>query len=151
MAKHIWTIVCRKAVVDAANNLSIIDVTEEVGVFPEPPITPEPPAPPGAKIMLPIEITIVSYWTRENRHKEETAKQRLQLLGPDGKLIGGGEGLIDLTKVANARVMAQLPGIPYSGFGVYLFEISRPEKTEWTPVASIPILLKLGPDPSVRN
>jgi hypothetical protein len=146
MARHIWSVLCRKAVVDSTNMLSIFDVIEEISTF------PQPPDDLIRKVLLPFPMTLVSYWTRDQRANEEVGKQRIQLIGPNRDVLGNTELEFDLRKFANARNLANLAGVLYAGLGFYEFEVSAVDKDgQAKVVASVPFEIKLGPDPNVKK
>jgi hypothetical protein len=145
MARHIWTVVCRKAVIDAANTVTLFDALEELGVF------PEPPAQMLGKGVLPVEMAVVTLWMRDDVAIGEAPTQRMRILAPDGRQLAVAEQAFDLERYQRARNIANLPGLLYAGLGTYTVEVSRKTDGKYEVVASVPFDLKVGPDPTKRN
>lgn len=146
MAKHLWTVVCRKVVIDqSTNTASIFEVMEELGIF------PVPSADQVDKVMLPIDFASVSLWARDDPSTGESQTQRIQVLGPSGRELASAEQSFDLDKFSRARNIANVPGLPYSGLGTYTVKVSVKTGKGYQTVAQIPFDLKEGPNPSKRN
>jgi hypothetical protein len=146
MARHVYTVLCRKASIDQVNSLSMFDAVEELNVF------PLPPDELVGKVIIAYPMTLVSYWMREKKAKPEVAKQRIRLFGPSGAVLGSNEFEFDLQKTTSARNMANAEGLLYGGLGDYEFEVSAIDKGgDATVVARFPFELKLGPDPAIKK
>lgn len=140
MARHLFTVLCRNAVVDRErNSLSIFDVVEELHAE-----TSAPPPAPGKIMGFPFEMVVVTVWVRDVEKKPEKARYRLRLFAPDGAVrIDAPPQPINLEPSRLHRALARLEAFPYSGDGVYRFEIARQKGNSWEAVAEIPLPVKL--------
>jgi hypothetical protein len=141
MAQLVWSILCRRIIVDEATKLvSFIDVLEgfEYGVPPSLPQTVQPLQ------ALPLEFSLVTLWTRSDPLKGETARQRLVLAGPDPTLAPPQpiEIEVDLNKTRNYRTTVLFQGIPYLGDGDYVFKIELQQGKSWTPKTEVLLVVK---------
>jgi hypothetical protein len=129
MPKLVWTIACQRALVDQANNLSIVQVLEELG-FPAPPDDR-----PAIGLLVPFTLFVVTQWHREDPHKPEKARARIRLSGPKGEQFASAEFDVDLSSHARARGIAELPGIVYHGAGAYVVRVDiAVGENRWRPV-----------------
>ena len=123
MAKLVWTLLCRRAIVDENLKLvSLIDVVESFDFG----------APPGAQLdNLPIEITAVTLWTRDDPAKPEVTQERIRLVGPTGKEGQPAIAPIDLSDHRNYRNVVLWQGLPFSGSGEYAFVVEIKTAAGW--------------------
>ena len=103
MARHVWSILCRKAAVDKADNaLSIFDVVEQITFGPNE---------PEKNSTIPFPFTLVSFWINQKDRKKQSFKVRV--FGPTGKQLGENEIKMDFDGKPRLRTMVQLGGIQY--------------------------------------
>lgn len=150
MAKHVWSVLCRRGVVDQiTNQVSLHDVIEQVnvGALPQ-----TPDAVPNGKVALQIEMMVVSYWVRDNADKGERATERVQIVAPGGEIAAFGQIAFDLEKFTQARNLTTVAGLPFSGFGAYWVDVSRlVQGDEWESVARIPFTVVAAPGKPTVN
>jgi hypothetical protein len=140
MAEHIWTVLCRRAVVDRfTNSASMFDALEELNFIPAEPL-------PDKWSQLPIEAVLISFVIRSNVAVPERVRLKIEVVGPNGdvheKRI---TGEIDLTDHLRGRTLIQLGSLPFRAFGIHKFVVYlEQEPNAWTEVAEIPLDLKLN-------
>ncbi len=149
MARHIWSILCTKAIVDReTNSISLFDSIESLESNKE--IVPPPESGDSLIVVQNINMQLVTLWTRSDYAKPETALSRLTLVGPNGKKLRQPDNIIDLTASTRNRVIFGFNGLAFLGFGVYefLIELQHGEKgsPRWRKVASIPLEWTLNKD-----
>lgn len=133
MARHLYSIVCRKVIVDKESNaISTIEIAEtfEIGGIPN-----------DQAVGVPLSLEMVSFWERSDRGTPETGRTRLSLAFPDGSSVAGGESEIDLVPSYRARTIVRMSGIPVKGSGVHHFgvELQDRETGRWTEVTRFPV------------
>jgi hypothetical protein len=150
MIEHIWSVLCAHSIIDReTNNVSLIEVVEEVTVQ-----APIPPGPEGKPPLLTITPTIVTLWRREPEDQPTKGRGRMLILAPyqnKPKQISVYE--IDLSEKLRLRLYGTLPGIPFRGPGTYRFVIQLQDEgeQEWKEVTSIPlrIVMRAAETPSL--
>ena len=138
MIEHIWTVLCSRAIVDAdSNNLSLINVIEQININDE-------PKPDG---FIPIPFEVVSYWSRIEVDKPANGQVNITLISPSGKLINTNEVPLDLKNFQRERQRVSYPGIPASEPGRYVFHIEFRDESEqqWHEVANVPLTIIFTP------
>jgi hypothetical protein len=141
MAKHIWTVLCRRAITDRILNIvSLIDVIEEIAVASHPALSDTKWS------ALPLEAVLVSFWERSSAMAPELCQLRIQILSPTGEihpqlLLSN----IDLTEAMRARISLGLGGMPIHGFGTHKFVVSmrKSDNDAWGEVVQLPLDYKL--------
>jgi hypothetical protein len=141
MAKHVWTIVCRRAIVNQADNsLSLIDQIDGIGV-PTPP--PPPPDNPNALPAIPVGFYITSLWRRSDPNRPERVNSRCKILAPDGtNLIDTQLELVLDDPYQTIRGFMQLPLLPLRGPGTYQFVMYLGSGKVWKKVTSVPLTVQ---------
>jgi hypothetical protein len=127
VAKLAWVVVTQRAIIDGpSNNLSLIDLLEEVTL---------PPLPTGVDPkmipMIPFRLFVVALWYREKKAKQEAFETRLVIIAPNGKEVGNSATLIDLRQHARMRSLVQMNGLPFAGVGMYRFITKRQSGKRW--------------------
>lgn len=133
MAKHIWTILCTKALVEEkTNNVSLIEIIEQLEVL---------GVPNETRAILPIQLVLVTLWSRSDLDRAEFATGKFEFLAPSGEVLGGGEYDINLRDYRRSRNLANMNSLPLQGPGIYKFviRIREDENNTWTEVASLPL------------
>lgn len=136
MIDHIWTVVCRQSVIDRdSKNLSLFNVLEQITIQGE--------ANTEERTVIPMDLEVVSLWSRSDYNVPAKGVQRLTLLSPDGESLASGEQEIDLSKHRRFRNRARFRGLPMKGDGRYTFRVEQmtEEEAEWQHVTDIPLEL----------
>jgi hypothetical protein len=145
MPEHVWTIACRRVLVDESTKVSsFIDVLEGFEYFG----TDDFAHAAG----FPIELAIITLWARSDPAKEEVAKHRLTIVGPkmppeDPKALP--EATIDLTAVRFHRTTFAFQGFPNYGDGDYSILIDLLEGDQWKTVKTLTITVNRRLTPQV--
>ena len=140
--KVVWAILCERVVIDTeTNNLSLINVVEEVHV---------PAQPPGSlpeavsKNLVPGLLELVVLWARSDAEIPERGLGRVRIVTPAvGETIAN-DFDVDLSRFLRLRSRLKLPGLPPGGEGTYLFKIGgKPAGGEWTELFELPLRMVL--------
>ena len=122
------------------NNVSLIDIAEEIA------ISTKRPIPSDKWSGIPVEMTLVSLFTRSDYAAPERCHLRIELVAPDGKTFNDAEIPlieIDLDTHVRARTMVKLPAIPHRGVGVHNFVLYMELGNKaWRKVATIPVNIR---------
>lgn len=134
MAKHIWSVLCTRGVLDRyTNNVSLHDVVEEIAITPSRPM-------PDALGAFPASLSLVSLWVRSEADTPETVQTRMRLLAPDGTKVAEGSVVVDMTTHKRSRYFSHLTAMPFKGDGVYQFVVEQlVGDQDWREVASVPL------------
>lgn len=154
MAKHIWSVLCRKHLVDpGTKQVSLIDVIERV-TLPEASLEKEaevvgmPVSEMLAKgILFPLECQLLTFWSRSAESTPEVAALRIRLLGPKGKTLTAVDFEVSLEKHLNVRHTVTFPGLVFAGEGRYSLIIEKRGKGNRTRrEAWIPLEMRIAAD-----
>jgi hypothetical protein len=138
--KHLWSIICRKAIIDSeTKNISIIDVLEEiifhnVGGLPK----KEP------KIALACDFEIISYWLRDDLD-EKTVDFSVEIIDPNNMKVGGTENKMKFPEADKMRMrtIIKSKALPFTTEGRYWFKIKLNGEKSSKTMAEIPVEVKL--------
>jgi len=136
MIRHIWTVICLRAVIDKeSNNVSLFDVLEEVRITTSESNIEEPMIP------FPVKIAWVTTWQREPIEYPGHSRGKDTILSPTGKIVVENEYPIDLSKHKRLRTKRNVANFPVSESGMYSFrtQIWNEEKNAWEGVSDIPV------------
>ena len=132
MIRHVWTVLCSRAVIDIeSHNVSIQNVLEQLTVNGAPK--------PDGKIAIPMEL--ISSWTREEPGVPAAGEGRLSLYLPAGEKKELLTFPIDLAENNRARIRINISELPVPEGGRYLFctEYRNDEKDSWRLVSQVPL------------
>lgn len=138
--KHYWTIICSRAIVDQERNtISLIDVLEQINIK-----LPDETKNDDAPVILPIPMTVASYWQRDTVGVAEHRRTRLTILDPDNHIMVQSEQGVDLTSHERSRNMLYIDKFPFRGEGAYLFviDVLNEKSNEWDEVAVVPLEIR---------
>jgi len=130
--RHIWTVVCKHAVIDKDTNLiSLLDVLEEITIFDKPK--------PGGLVNFPIEF--MSLWIRDDLSKPCKGIYRMRYIKPSGENISIGPEIgVDLSEFERSRNKLSFQGVRVDQGGEINFIIEvKTEDLNWLEIAKIPI------------
>jgi len=124
MIKHIWSVLCQRSVVDSqSNNVSLIDVFEQLQVGISPFDSSDTSVSEG--ISIPVQYELVNFWSKTNEVVEEKGSIRIVLLDPKGKEIKRmDKDLIIPQTNRRMREINKIQGISLKGNGIYNFVVS---------------------------
>ena len=133
---HVWTVVCERSLIDKdSNNLSLINVIEQIQIGSLEEIPEGAPPPTGGG-----RIEVVTMWSRSNLETPETTNTRTIFYSPTGDELVRNEPYIDLTEFKRLRARWLYIGLPpYSGDGQYTFVVQQEVDGEWRTEAEVPL------------
>jgi len=137
MADHVWTVICRRAIVDEATKVpSLIDIVEGFEYV-------------GAENIesmtaFPLELSIVTQWARSDPDTAEMASHRIRILGPQTPKepqpmpeVG-----VDLRTSRFHRTTFAMQGFPNYGNGDYSLLIELLVDEKWLVVKTLNLTVK---------
>jgi hypothetical protein len=141
MARHIWSVLCSRAIVDQDNNISLIGVTESMG------FQALEEVPPGSVARIPVQLTLVSLWTRAAPDTAERIRVRISVVLPGGRRVGSGtEMAVDLENYPRTRTFMNFQDLPIlPGVDTYEFQVESFSNDQWRLEASVPVEFRLVP------
>lgn len=148
MARHVFSVLCKRSITDQGSNLlSIIDVLDSIVIAPG---HAEEAAAENGAATLTLDASFVSLYTRSELGKEEEFDARMLLAGPNGQKLGETSSRIDLTKFQNFRMATKLDQMPFVGPGRYEFKVQLQEGARWRTVATIPLAVTVQAETQAR-
>lgn len=138
MADHIWTVLCKEAIIDGdSNNVSLINVLEQVVMIAPPKVQGQEESLPEH---IPLSMSLVTLWARSELGKKEIFESRTILKSPAGKMLSTQEHSINLKTHVRFRVRTNINIVGFAGFGRYLFLVQKKTSSgKWSRVASVPL------------
>lgn len=141
MIEHVWSVLCTRSLIDReTNNISLIDVVEQMTIN-------APPPPEGAEGLAPLQFELVSLWSRRHDDKPVQGRARIRFFRPSGPVGAVTEISVDLMTFRRTRARSRISGLPIREAGRHSFEVDvwDEEHKEWRGVARIPIEVAFGP------
>jgi len=142
MVKHLWSIVCREAIVNQENSaLSLMNIFEGFDV------EVKKDSPQGTEIVLPVEYEIVTMLRKDSRSKEEKIELRAKLFDPNDQQVID-PIIVPITMPKNKfnfRQKIKNFGFKITVQGEYRFivEIKQEGKKDFCQVAEVPININI--------
>ena len=151
MAKHQWSVLCRKGILDKnENTISLIETVEGLDLVGE--ISQETAESfPVTTSQAQLGFQLITLWVRSDRGKPEENIARVQIKGPNGKTLANQEYKITLKSAARSRHVMNFPRTPYIGPGIYRYitqlKGKSGSKAKWTKVSELELDLNIrNPD-----
>lgn len=145
MIKHIWSILCRRTIIDSdTNNLTISDVLEELKVDIK---VQQKDADKLKLINIPLEFEIVSLWKKEDRNQHQKADSTIEVISPDGKLMKTFSQIVEMpVGMKRLRSRMKVMGFAIENEGEYIFKINIKEEGNkmYKTVAELPFEVHLN-------
>jgi hypothetical protein len=139
MARHVWTVLCRKASIDANSGAtSLFEVLEGIRL--------NQLVMKGVKrAVVPVQMQLVVTCVRSAADVSETVRGRSILVLPSGTKAMGNSFDIDLSDSFGSQSVLDITGIPIDKSGIYefLIEIEDQEKGKWHTVSRTPLMVEL--------
>ncbi len=145
MAKHVWTILSNKTMIDRTSNaISLIDVIEQINLSG----SGLNEYKKGREVVIPFNYSLATLWIRSDPKKPEKVNSRTTLFTPDNKISYSQEIEIDLTNHQRRRSIIDFRSLPLSGPGTYKYKIEQKAGKNWKTVATFPfdVFFDLSPD-----
>jgi len=132
MIRHVYTILCTKAVIDSeTNNISLIDSIERLS---------GPNIPEQGQGVLAISADFVTLWTRSDLARPERGRARVRILDPTGNPCGDPVSYtIELGEFVRVRALSRFSGFPFRGVGVYNLCVDQETDGNWHEEARYPL------------
>src|SRR5687767_9398947 len=105
MAVHHWTIVCQKVLMDDQNNISLIEIVEELTLH-----KALPEIPPSSRFTIDFPCSIVTLWTRSVGPEKQDC--RIVFRAPNRKDHVALEYQLDLTNNQRMRILSRMTAFP---------------------------------------
>jgi len=132
MIRHVWTVLCSRALIDRdSNNMSIHNVLEQLNIV----------AQPQPDLALNLHFEIISLWVRERADTPAHGLSRVTLIDPGGATTPVSELKIDLSSTERVRHRVLSQGLPVGMAGRYEFlvELQEDGRSDWREVALVPL------------
>jgi len=138
--KHIWTLLCRRSVIDnETNNLSLYDILEQLTIKINVKKNSEEKI---YNINIPIEYEVISFWTKSPDISEFNGELKLDIVNPKGKILKFFEKPLTIPKdKRRLRSRIRISGFIADMEGIYTFRMNYRETAEdqYTKTADIPL------------
>ena len=116
MIDFIWGVLCARSIIDqGSNNISMIDVVEQITLSPE--------AQFPVNIVYPFQL--VSLWSRSDYEQPAIGRARIIVFSPSDEEIHREEIEIDLTSFRRLRHRLGFQGLPISETGKFVFQVEQ--------------------------
>ncbi len=139
MIKHTWSVLCLRAIIDqTTNNISLIDVLEQINLEGGPP-------PAGEVGTIPIQFEVISSWYRVPKDQPTKGRARFVFLSPDGNTLASREIDVDLSEHARLRTRLASAALQFRLAGDHIFRIQLRDEghQEWMDVADLPLQINV--------
>jgi hypothetical protein len=140
LLKVIWAVLCERAIIDRdTNNVSLINVIEEIAISVQPPEGAPDEASDGRLVLANMELVVL--WVRSDLEVPERGYGRIRVIAPDEREAPTHENEVDLTQYLRLRTRIRLTSLPMRGSGVYRIKIEgrAPPSSEWTEEFDLPL------------
>lgn len=139
MLKHIWSVLCRKSIIDSeTNNISLNDVLEQLIIDIK--VKKEDEQKLNA-INLPIEFEVVNMWFKSGKTALK-ASMSVDFINPRGSVVKNFIQEFEMTpEMRRMRTRVKILGMALDTSGDYLVKVSIKEngEKEYSQVAELPI------------
>lgn len=137
MIKHIWSVLCKKSIIDSeTNNVTLSEVLEQINIGLDK---------SGKTFTAPVNILfdceVVSMWVK-NEKKIFSGELKIDFCNPKGDLVKDHVYPFEmLPEIKRLRTRIRFNGFPIEGAGVYSFEVYVREKgnNDFCLVSEIPM------------
>lgn len=147
MIKHIWSVLCRRSIIDSTtNNLTISDVLEELKID----IKVEEKDSANLKVItLPLEFEVVSMWLKDRKDIQSHLKADcdIEVISPIGKTMQNFAQKIEMPAgMRRMRTILRVIGFAVEDSGEYTLKINIKEEgyKTYKTVAELPLEVSLN-------
>ena len=144
--KIIWALLCETTIVNRDNNnISLINVVDEITIPASPPQGPSGSDPELIKLLA---LNMVVLWVRSNLSTPESGEARIKVVAPDDIEILSAEMKVDLTESQRVRAVGQMTeNFPFTQEGQYLFKIAaKTTGLDWQELFELPLWVNVQTD-----
>lgn len=138
--RHIWTILCKRAILDRpTGNISLIDVIEEITVK-----EPKQDSEEQDKKVINANFSLVSYWRKSSSNKESMVLKVIEE-APDGEELRSVEKELAIPEKKNKlRIHFAFKELIVTDSGEYLIKVyRRSNQDDYNMVSEMPIEINL--------
>ncbi|MBI4067534.1 hypothetical protein HY407_04060 [Candidatus Gottesmanbacteria bacterium] len=143
MIKHIWSILCRRSIVDnETNNISINDVFEQLSVDLK---VKKSDADKVKLINIPIEFEVVCMWVKNDKTPFK-GNLNVEILNPKGTVVKNFEQPLEMPEtMKRLRSRLKIMGMVVEEPGDYIFRVNVKEEGQklYKAVAELPLEINL--------
>jgi hypothetical protein len=153
MARHVWSVLCEKVLVDHTSKLvSLVEVIERINVQEDPEHTisnelAKARATGKRGLNIPVRFTLASWWVRSNYAVAESPTVRVRIQNEAYEELYEKVVALNLGDPnTGGRVLLNFDKMPFTGFGRYWLIVDEPghDGADWNPATMIPIELALA-------
>lgn len=150
MANHVWSVLCKQAIVDKyTGELVLINMVEGLDVTAK---RAQEDADPEELLsswaVVPADLVVVTLLTRSDPAIEEQVKLRVRFVAPDGEEYK--EEMIkeaSLAEFPRMRAIMKMKNIPLKGEGWHWLKVDLEESADkWSNAASLPLQVSIKID-----
>jgi len=147
MARHVWSVLCYRSSIDKYTNVvSLLHVIEKLMFSDE-----------EADLLAKIEredaagiqtdMELLSWWVRSDYSEPEEPQMRVKTIAPNGKSRKTSPAPVELKENTGFRLKISIPGIYFTGFGLYWIAIEVKRGERWVEKSRIPLEIIHGKQP----
>lgn len=138
--KHIWSILCQSSSIDSGTNLlSIFNCVEELS------LVVDKDKIKNEELVIPVKFQLVSLWGIENSKIKNELEISVNLLDPDGAVVGHIQNDFDIDKgFSRFRSFVNFEGLKITKEGRYSIEINQKKGNKTEKVAELPLDVKIA-------
>jgi hypothetical protein len=145
MIKHIWSVLCRRSIVDSdSNNISLNEIFEQLAVNLE---GKEKEMMGVKQINVPIEFEVVNMWIKEDKEKQTGAELEVDVINPKGVLLKTFPQKFEMPSgMKRMRTRLKVMGLVVDQSGDYIFKVRIKEQgnKDFEIVAEIPLEVNIS-------
>lgn len=142
---HLWSVLCRKAIVDrASNNVSLLESFEQLTVS----IGHQPKelVATGSPITIPQSHELVTLWSRNDIDQEYSRNVELEFVDPEGNVLSQSEYILKFgPHIRRARVITTIGELSLTKSGIYTYRLYLQSDSggREEPVVELPLEVKI--------
>ena len=143
MINHIWSVICKKSIVDSQTNIiSLLEIIEVLDVN----VVLPPNLDPKSNINIPIEFEFVTMWQRDFVNKEENFDTQIVVTDPKGTQLNAINGKMNMPiNMMRLRSITRISGLGLTDSGNYTLFLKMKQQNDknYKAVTAIPLEVKL--------
>ena len=146
MARHVWSVLCYKSVIDRdENQISLLAVTERL-ILNQSPEEYEllekgllKAKEQDKALAVPVTLELANWWVRSDPEKPEAMPARVRIIAQDGWEFPRQDMKVDLEHATGQRIRLKIDTFLFRGFGLYWFLVESKPGKRWRTDARIPL------------
>jgi len=139
--KNVWSIICNNSSIDSQTNLlSLFNCVEEMKLEID-----KSKMPKSDKIVIPVNLQLISLWIVDDFLKENTTDIKLELIDPMGKVLNEFFNTLKSRKGdKRLRNITNIQGIQITESGRYYYRISQKKGNKFEIVSETPLDINIS-------